>query len=124
MKRSWSWREWLPGGAPLTLRRVTTTPAGVVVEADGPTFGRCPGCGRRSTARHSGYWRVLKDVPAHGHAVTMRVRVRRWRCGQRHCPMTRFADPLTGVAAPRVHHTDRFGAVMHLVGHALGGCGG
>lgn len=34
-----------------------------------------------------------------------------------------FSDPLAGVSAPRLQHTDRFGAVMHLVGHALGGRG-
>jgi hypothetical protein len=30
---------------------VTTTPASVVVEADGPAFARCPVCGRREHAK-------------------------------------------------------------------------
>jgi hypothetical protein len=42
MKRSWSWREWLPNAATLTLIDVTTTAAGVQVKANGPSFGRCP----------------------------------------------------------------------------------
>ena len=124
MKRSWSAREWLPKAATLTLIGVTTTPEGVVVEADGPSSGRCPACRRWSHSRHSRYWRTLKDLAAQGRAVTLRVHVSRWRCGQRRCQTAIFADRLTGVSAPRVHHTHRFGAVGHLVGHALGGRGG
>jgi transposase len=74
---------------------------------------------------HSHYWRTLKDkdLPAHGQLVTLRVRVSRWRCRNPRCETAMFADPLPGVSAPRLQHTDRFGAVMHLVGHALGGRG-
>ncbi|MEP7303876.1 MAG: ISL3 family transposase [Acidobacteriota bacterium] len=81
-------------------------------------------CGCRSDARHSRYWRTLKDVAAQGRAVTLRVRVTRWRCRHRRCERTIFADRLIGVSAPRVHHTQRCGAVVHVVGHALGGRGG
>ena len=34
-------------------------------------------------ARHSRYWRTLKDLAAQGRAVTLRVRVSRWRCRDR-----------------------------------------
>ena len=78
----------------------------------------------RSQARHSRYWRTLKDLAAQGRAVTLRVHVSRWRCETARCEQTVFADRLAGVSAPRVHHTQRFGAVAHLVGHALGGRGG
>jgi hypothetical protein len=54
----------------------------------------------------------------------LRVRVNRWRCLNSRCETAIFADRLAGVSAPRVHHTHRFGAVVHLVGHALGGRGG
>jgi hypothetical protein len=94
------------------------------VEADGPSSARCPACCRRSHARHSRYWRTLKDLAAQGRSVTLRVHVSRWRCGHRPCETAIFADRLTGVSAPRVQHTHRFGAVGHLVGHALGGRGG
>jgi transposase len=124
MPRSWSVREWLPNATTLTLVRVTTTPAGVVVEAEGPASGRCPRCGRPSQARHSRYWRTLKDLAAQGRTVTLRVQVSRWRCRAVRCERAMFADRLTGVSASRVHHTQRFGAVGHLVGHALGGRGG
>jgi hypothetical protein len=124
MRRSWSAREWLPNAAMLTLIGVTTTPASVVVEADGPASAQCYACGRPSQTRHSRYWRTLKDLAAQGRSVTLRVHVSRWRCGNAHCDTGLFADRLAGVSAPRVHHTQRFGAVAHLVGHALGGRGG
>jgi transposase len=124
MQRLWSWREWLPNAETLTLIGVTTTSERVVVDADGPSSARCPACGRRSQARHSRYWRTLKDLAAQGRSVTLRVRVSRWRCRNRQCTRAIFADRLAGVSAPRVHRTDRCGAVVHLVGHALGGRGG
>jgi transposase len=70
------------------------------------------------------YWRTVKDLAAQGRSVTLRVRVTRWRCADRRCETAIFADRLTGVSAPRVQRTNRFGAVVHLVGHALGGRGG
>jgi transposase len=107
MTQSWSWREWLPNAATLTLLGVTTTPAGiVVVEADGPSFGRCPSCGRRSDRRHSRYWRSLKDLPAQGRAVVLRVHVTRWRCRNGRCATLVFADRLMGVSAARVQQSD------------------
>src|SRR4051812_39936164 len=122
--RSWSVREWLPNATTLSLIGVTTTADGVVVEADGPATARCPTCGRSSRGRHSRYWRTLKDLPASGRAVTLRVRVTRWRCRTRRCKTAIFADRLPGVSLSRVQHTQRFGGVVHLVGYALGGRGG
>ncbi|MEP7309370.1 MAG: ISL3 family transposase [Acidobacteriota bacterium] len=124
MTQSWWWREWLPNAGTLTLIGVTTTPAGTVVEADGPSFGRCPSCGRRSERRHSRYWRSLKDLPAQGRAIVLRVHVTRWRCQNGRCVTAIFADRLVGVSAARVHRTDRCRTIVHLVGHALGGRGG
>jgi transposase len=124
MRRSWSAREWLPNAATLTLIGVATKAASVVVEADGPASARCPACGRPSQTRHGRYWRTLRDLAAQGRSVTLRVHVSRCRCGAPHCGAALFADRLTGVSAPRLQHTQRFGAVAHLVGHALGGRGG
>jgi transposase len=80
MKRVWSWQDVLPSGASLTVRSVSVTDDALLVEAEGQAAADCPSCGRRSQARHSRYWRTLKDVAAHGQAVTLRVQVSRWRC--------------------------------------------
>jgi transposase len=124
MKQSWSWRDVLPTGAALTLRSLSATEDGVLVEAEGGSSARCPACGQPSQARHSRYWRTLKDVAAHGRSVTLRVRVSRWRCWNASCETRIFAERLRGVAAPCVQQTSRFGVVVHLVGHALGGRAG
>ena len=104
--------------------RVTAGTHGVVVEADGPVSARGPACHRASRARHSRYWRTLKDLPAQGRGVTLRVRVSRWRCRNARCKVVVFADGLPTISPPRVQRTSRLGAVAHLVGHALGGRGG
>ena len=114
----------LPKGAGLTLRGVSATEDGLLVEAEACQLARCPACGQPSSARHSRYWRTLKDVPAHGCGVTLRVRVSRWRCRTARCQTAIFAERLPGVAAPCVLHTTRFGMLAHLVGHALGGRAG
>jgi transposase len=124
MKRAWTSADILPSGGSLTLLGIATTTDGVIVEADGPGSARCPSCRHHSVARHSRYWRTIKDLPAHGQAVTLRVRVGRWRCHNARCAQAIFADRLGGVVAPRVQHTDRLGAIVHLVGHALGGRAG
>ena len=124
MKRVWSWQDVLPSGASLTVRSVSVTEDALLVEAEGQAAAHCPSCGQRSQARHSRYWRTLKDVAAHGQAVTLRVQVSRWRCRNQDCEIAIFAERLADVSAPRVHHTTRFGVVAHLVGHALGGRAG
>jgi transposase len=124
MKRAWTPADILRSGGSLTLLSVATTTDGVIVEAEGPASARCPSGRHESVARHSRCWRTIKDLPAHGHAVTLRVRVGRWRCHNASCARSIFADRLGGVAAPRVQHTDRLGAIVHLVGHVLDGRAG
>src|SRR3979409_2552569 len=112
MKRAWTSTDILPSGGSLILLGIATTPNGVIVEAESPASARCPSCRHRSVARHSRYWRTIKDLPAHGQSVTLRVRVARWRCRNARCAQAIFADRLAGVVAPRVQHTDRLGAIV------------
>ena len=76
--------------------RVTTTPGGVVVEADGPATARCPTCGRPSRGRHSRYWRAQKDLAASGRSVTLRVHVTRWPCRRLPEDTKVIATPILG----------------------------
>jgi hypothetical protein len=82
-----------------------------------------PACHRSSRARHSRYWRTLKDLPAQGRGVTLRVRDP-LALSPRAVRGVIFADRLPTLAPPRVQRTSRLGAVVHLVGHAVGGRGG
>ena len=80
-----------------------------------------PACGRRSGQVHSRYDRGLMDVPSQGRAVHLRVRVRRFRCGNASCPRVIFGEPLAEVAPRAARRTSRLEGVVHDLGIALGG---
>ena len=119
MKRLPTWRSILPSTR-LALHTIVPTEDGLIIDAEGQSCSRCPGCRRTSVARHSRYWRTMKDLVAHGEAVRLRVRVSRWRCRNPGCATVIFGERLTDIAAPRAQQTHRLGVVVHLVGHTLG----
>ena len=57
-------------------------------------------------------------------AVQIQVRVRRFRCRSPGCSRKVFGERLPGVAEARARRTDRLGAIVRLVGYALGGLPG
>ncbi len=82
----------------------------------------CPDCGLASTRIHSRYERRLRDLPSHGHAVHLRVQVRRFRCGNAECPRQIFGEPLAENVAPRgARRTSRLEGIVHHLGVTLGG---
>ena len=111
------------------------SPAGLVIDAVNTEADRllviarpvtldvaCPECGRRSGQVHSRYDRRLMDLPSHGRAVHLRVRVRRFRCGNAGCPRMIFGEPLADTVAPRAaRRTSRLEGIVHHLGTALGG---
>jgi transposase len=80
MPNSLPGHELLPPSPLLTLTTVERSDAGWTVTARGPDQAKCPRCCHVSTSRHSRYVRTLKDLPAVGAAVSLRVQVTRWRC--------------------------------------------
>ena len=124
MSRPWRTNDLLPSPTTLRLLGVSMTAAGVSVEAEGQSSARCPACGRRSQARHSRYWRTLKDLAVHGRTVTLRIHVSRWRCRRSRCSTQVFTERLPGVCVPHARRTRRFADVIQWVGYALGGRGG
>jgi transposase len=113
----------------------SAVPAGLVVEAmeaeprrltimarSARSDAACPDCGQSSRQVHSQYGQQLLDLPAHGRAVTVRVRVRRFRCGAAACPRMTFTEPLGDqVAARSARRTSRLQDVVYCLGVALGG---
>src|SRR3954447_10281658 len=111
------------------------SPAGLVIDAVTAEADRllivarpvsleapCPECGRRSRQIHSRYDRRLMDLPSHGRAVHLRVRVRRFRCGNAGRPRMIFGEPLSETVAPRAaRRTSRLEGIVHHLGIALGG---
>jgi transposase len=115
--------ELLPSSL-LTLTTLERGDAGWTVIANGPDHARRPRCRHVSTARHSRYVRTLKDLPTAGAAVSLRVRVGRWRCRQPACAVRFFTGALPGVAEAYGRRTSRAEAVTELIGQALGGRAG
>jgi transposase len=95
--------------------------AGWVVAAEAPGLGRCPGCDRQSQCRHG--WRVrhLQDLPVQGAAVTLNLKVGRWRCRDPHCDRRTFTARLPLIAEPFVRRTRRVSDLARLLTHAAGG---
>src|SRR6516165_6183920 len=75
-----SYKELLPNLYNLAVRSVVATEKGWMVEAEGQRSAICPSCGVASHSRHSRYWRQVKDLALQGTAVTLKLRMGRWRC--------------------------------------------
>jgi hypothetical protein len=104
MPNALSGNDLLPPSPLLRLTDVQNRGPNWVVMADGPAQGACPTCRGVSTSRHSAYVRTLKDLPAVGAIVSLRIRVSRWRCVAAPCAVRFFADRLPGGGGPRAPH--------------------
>ena len=81
----------------------------------------CPGCGVTSTSRHSWHDRQLRDLPAQGVSVTLKLRLGRWRCRNERCGRQTFVERLPAMAEPFAHRTCRLIELVRLFAHASGG---
>jgi transposase len=95
----------------------------LVVAAAGRA-ARCPACRGRSRRYHSSYRRTLADLPAAGRPVTIRLRVRRFRCARPTCPRRIFAERFPRLAADRARRTFAQRDQLVDIGLALGGQAG
>ena len=84
-------------------------------------LGVCPSCGGRSTHRHGWHERHLQDLPAQKASVTLKLRMRRWRCCNKTCERQTFVERLPEIATPLARRTRRAAELLHLFGHSVGG---
>jgi transposase len=106
----------------LHVERIWAAEGAVQVEADMRCrFGRCPCCHRRSRHVHSHYERTLADCPCSGQTLTLHLRVRRFRCRVRWCPLRIFAERLPDLARPHARRTERQRQVLQRHAVDLGG---
>ncbi len=116
--------DFLPGCSPLKLHTIDHSGDHWVVEANAPNAAACPDCGVLSRARHSSYWRHLRDLPIQGRSVKMKLQVGRWRCRNRVCKRKVFCQRLPGVTGKHGQETTRFTEILRSVAYALGGRAG
>ena len=81
----------------------------------------CPVCGAPARRVQSRYARRLGDLPWHGVAVELVVRLRRFFCDADDCPRRIFVEPIPEVAARYARKTSRLALAIELIGFALGG---
>jgi hypothetical protein len=82
----------------------------------------CPDCGVISERVHSRYRGTLRDLPAHGRRVVVRVSVGRFRCSEPACMRQTFAEPLASAVDGRyARRTSRSDRLVHQIAVALGG---
>jgi transposase len=112
--------DWAPG-PDLRILGAERQGAGWVVTAEAPGPGCCPGCDRPSRCRHG--WRVrhLQDLPVQGAAVTLNLKVGRWRCRDLRCNRRTFTAHLPLIAEPFARRTRRVSDLARLLTHAAGG---
>ena len=81
----------------------------------------CPLCQQRSSRVHSHYVRQVADLPWHGLALRLQLRVRRFFCDHPACQRVIFTERLPGLLAPYAHKTVRLTEVLELIGMIVGG---
>jgi transposase len=82
---------------------------------------RCSLCGSPSTKAHSRYTRLLADLPWMGHAVRLKLSLRRFFCQNPECQRKIFAERLPNVVAPYARRTLRLHELLTLIGFVGGG---
>ncbi|MGH2459902.1 MAG: transposase family protein [Chloroflexota bacterium] len=84
----------------------------------------CPICQRRSARIQSQYERTLVDLPVGERTVRLRLRVRRFRCGNRDCPRRVFAERFPRLTAAYARRTHAQRRALEDFGFEAGGSGG
>ena len=81
----------------------------------------CPDCQRSSSRVHSHYQRTLKDLPASGLSVHLKLQVRRFFCDNPFCARKTFAQAVPEVTTRYARKTLRLIDILTQLGFALGG---
>ena len=114
-------KQWAPCSNVMVDHVARRESGGWVVSGTLVPKGICPDCGLKSRRRHGWRHRHLQDFPAHGDAVTVDLRVCRWRCLGSACPRGTFSDQASALARPFAHRTSRVALISSHLGHAAGG---
>jgi transposase len=89
--------------------------------ADGAS---CPRCGGSSGKVHSTYQRRLADAAIGGRRVRIRLRTRRFFCGNPDCPARTFAEQVSGLTSRRSRRAPPLARTLTSIALALAGRAG
>ncbi|MFF8990513.1 transposase family protein [Streptomyces sp. NPDC014983] len=81
----------------------------------------CPACGVWSNRVHGSCLRFPADVPSAGRSVVLRLRVRRFACGNSDCARRTFVERAPGLTRRHGQRTERLRSTLVAVGLALAG---
>ena len=110
----------LPAG--LLVQQILPSPYHLTIVATArQKTAACPDCAALSCRVHSRYDRTLSDLPWQGRSVTLRVRVRRFRCLNSSCLRRTLAECLGETARPAARRTSRLGDLQRHLGLVVGG---
>lgn len=84
----------------------------------------CPSCHTKSRRVHSRYIRFLKDLPAVGNRLVIRLKARKFFCDNKRCRRRVFSERLPGLADLHARSTKRLNLALCEIGHAVGAEGG
>ncbi|HEY0696128.1 MAG TPA: ISL3 family transposase [Kribbella sp.] len=84
----------------------------------------CPGCGRVTARVHSRYERRVSDAAVAGRRVTLRLRVRRFFCGESDCQVNTFAEQVGDLTVPYGRRTGLLRAMLESIALAVAGRAG
>jgi transposase len=106
----------------LHLEQLTATAEGITaIVSLTAQNGSCPDCQHNSSRVHSRYQRTVKDLPASGLAVHLKLQVRRFFCDTPFCSRRTFAQAVPELAQRYARKTLRLIDVLRELGFALGG---
>ncbi|TVZ76275.1 transposase [Streptomyces sp. BK340] len=84
----------------------------------------CPACEVWSNRVHSSHLRFPADVPSAGRSIVLRLRVRRFTCGNSGCGRRTFVEQIPGLTRRHGQRTERLRSTLASVGLALAGRAG
>jgi transposase len=81
----------------------------------------CPRCAQPARQVHSRYARYAHDLPIQGRPTVLRLKARRFFCGNADCPRRVFCEPMPPLLARHARTTTRLTEAHRNIGLALGG---
>jgi transposase len=81
----------------------------------------CPYCGAISRRVHSYYIRCASDLPVSDRRVRLHLTCRRFRCVNKLCSRTTFAEPIPALLARYARRSNRLTRALYYAGQELGG---